>query len=282
MSRMNLILIKTVAAALPITVHTIGLITYYYAKDYQIEPNTYVLLVNLSLSELAIVASQLSRHILQLCHADSVYVYYLAVIEFLGASVLYLLFMIVLTVDRYLRIHFNIRYPTKVTRRRTKHLLLTIWLLVFIGTALFMAIHKANENSLMRICYLYLYPIVDMIFLVAALYTYFFALKKMRHNNKILAPPMGYKRKRTAKVIKVKQYKGLLAVTLIISTFLVFIVSMDQMIFYSILLDINLGIYLETYMFVSYNIGFSTDVFIYICMVPAVMKAFRKKILRRR
>ncbi|XP_057308061.1 melanocyte-stimulating hormone receptor-like [Hydractinia symbiolongicarpus] len=277
---MNLLLIKTVAAILPIAIHIIGLISLYYAKTYQIEPNTYILLVNLSLSELAIVASQLSRHILQLCHADSVYVYYLAVIEFLGASVLYLLFMIVLTVDRYLRIHFNIRYQIKFTRRRTKHFMLTIWLLVFIGTALFMAIHKANENSLMRICYLYLYPTADVIFLVAAIYTYFFALKKMRHN-KILAPPMRCQNWRSVKEIKVKQYKGLLAVTLIISTFLVFIVSMDQMIFYSILLDINLSIYLETYMFVSYNIGFSTDVFIYIFVVPAVKRAFRKKILRR-
>ena len=90
---------------------------------------------------------------------------YVKIAMFAGISIVYYLDMIYLTVDKFLEIMLNIKYPLYRNKTKAKYLLLLTWLLA-LAIALTLAIVSTNtsydwEEHIFKYCF----PILNFLFL---------------------------------------------------------------------------------------------------------------------
>lgn len=287
--------IETSALTIPIVLHLLALYALYHTKSVNNDSNQRIHLANLSLSELLICVLSLIRHILQIGKVNHSVVYYLLVFEHLGISMLYLIAMILLTIDRFLKVYLHFRYMFYLPTRRTKKILFLVWVLALIATFLYIALLEHDEEKLFSRCYIYFYPTAELIFLMSAGCTYYYALRKLRTSlsvrqrkvyeaggqltvmgscSTIDLPTQPHR----AVVVKRRRFKGLIVVTMVIVTFIALIVIPDQVFFYSLILKRDLPRSLKSYVFTSYYAGFSSDAIIYVFAIPAVKRVLKRKL----
>lgn len=103
-----------------------------------------------------------------------------------GFFVAYILIMTLLTVDRFLEVYLNIRYPTIWSKRKTKICLLVCYLIsVTIVVCLLLTCHDSRQS--LGVLTTYIWPICHGVFIVTASVTYGYVLIKIRANRKRLA-----------------------------------------------------------------------------------------------
>ena len=91
--------------------------------------------------------------------------------------------MIALTLDRFLEVYLNLKYPLHCTKRKTRialHIAKGLSLLLFIG----FCIGYRHYNEVHSILALYFWPITEGTFLVVALFTYTYLFIRIRRNRK--------------------------------------------------------------------------------------------------
>lgn len=103
-----------------------------------------------------------------------------------GFFVAYILIMTLLTIDRFLEVYLNIRYPTIWSKWKTKVCLLTCYLIaVTIVVCLLLACRDSHQ--VLGVLTTYIWPICHGVFIVTASVTYGYVLVKIRANRKRLA-----------------------------------------------------------------------------------------------
>ena len=90
-----------------------------------------------------------------------------------GAYVWYLLILIMLTIDRFLTVYFNIRYIAVWSIRKAKQVLALCFLVSFIASILF-AIYLQNLKEAYVFLTLYIWVPVDSLFVTVSIFTYIY------------------------------------------------------------------------------------------------------------
>ena len=134
-------------------------------------------LIQLSLLECVYVTSMMTTYILyHTCEKQRICSFSAHLVMYLGAVTFYIWYlglMTLLTIDRFLAVHYNIRYSLYCTLRKTKIASFVLAILSFSSIiAFFVGIFK----EVRRFSMIYIWSLFDISFLalVTVTYTYFF------------------------------------------------------------------------------------------------------------
>lgn len=137
---------------------------------------------------------------------------------------------------------------------------------------------------------LYVYPGCEILCMVAIIFTYGYLFMKLRQSRRVThtasnsssAPDFPSTTSENANSNTViKKPKRLFVPTLIISTFLFFMLLPDQIYFYLYLRGIDVSSIVHDLFAISYCIAYASDAIIYIFLSPQVRKTLLKKIRLR-
>ena len=142
--------------------------------------------------------------------------------------IMYYLIMIYITIDRFLVIFLNIKYPVLWSPRKAAYLVLgsfSFSCIISFATSFSWAFYRWNAS---KIYHVYIYPILAIVFLASFLITYIYIFQKLRKNwreKKVLRTQLsqGSQTSCSAAAPNKSKFK-LYAPTLIIFTFAIFVV----------------------------------------------------------
>lgn len=166
---------------IPTILHTVGLYMLFTTRITRLAYNQKLYLINISISELLICVFKISHRLFSL-YDYSLYSFKLWTIQTSGCFMAYIIFMVLLSVDRFLEVYLNIKYPIFVTKRTAHFSVLIVWLV----SAMFaMALVLQNsDNHVRRVVILYFWPSSELTFLLIALLVYTYLFVKIRKYRK--------------------------------------------------------------------------------------------------
>ena len=188
--------------------------------------------------------------------------------------------MAMIAIDRFLEIYLNIKYNIYWSVKKTKITLIVALVICSILFIPLVIVAVRNIDSFVKVSAGYIFPILSLIFLVVASFSYYYIIKQVlihRKNEKRMHEQLQgnsstFHYKQSANKFK------LFVPTLIIITYLLFMICPNFM---------KLFVVLELLPFVGYHfahifilLGFIADAFIYIFNVKVVRLAFTNTIWR--
>ena len=106
-------------------------------------------------------------------------VYVLIILKNTGFSLVYYVVNILITVDRFLEMKLNIKYPQLISNRTVNVVLSVVWFSGTVFAAVIMYLGKAHQDfDHVSFSYLYFFFPMEMLFLFTALATYAYILKE--------------------------------------------------------------------------------------------------------
>ena len=230
------------------------------------------IIMNLSVAEILMSLSDLTQNILsrhKLFPIPSTRIKYLTITQSCLFVIPSFLIMTVLAVDRFLEIYLHLRYCNLINRKKLKILLFLCWCTGFVGAAILLPLAAVGKDSA-TIIFKYPFPIIEGMFLMVAIssYSYIYNKFKNRNNNEI----------KNKNSIKSKfRKRNFFAPTLIICTFIIFVLSPDiANLFLFYITDIGSS-YHANIMLLCYVIGYILDAIIYIFLQERVRRKLIKK-----
>lgn len=189
---MNIVLYASmlVAAILNICLHITCcyLLVCLYKNGEQTFQQIY--LINLSVSEIVMTAIVLACSILGLLPCSGfggvvVIRNFIHVVGHSGANTVYYLSTMYVTVDRLLEIALNLRYPVYWSLTKTKYLLLATWFFGIVVAGVSFSFTLENTSDVFTILYSHFFPILNTVFLVTAIFSYYFIFAQYKRTRVI-------------------------------------------------------------------------------------------------
>ena len=156
---------------MPVLMHLIGLYLLFTTKVTNLAINQKYYIISMSGTELCICTLKIAHRIFSIYGFDSV-AFKLWTLQTSGCFLCYILSMILLTVDRFLEVYLNIKYPLWLTERVSKILISSSWVV----SALF-AVGFIIQEDMDKVRYsiiVYFWPISELTFLFIAILVYVF------------------------------------------------------------------------------------------------------------
>ena len=153
----------------PAILHTVGLYMLFTTR------------ITISISELCICLLKISHRLLSL-HDYTVLAFKLWTIQTSGCFMAYILFMVLLSVDRFLEVFLNIKYPLLVTSRTVRFSVISAWAASVIFALVLVLQNSANQVR--NVVILYFWPSSELTFLLIALLVYTYLFVKIRQYRK--------------------------------------------------------------------------------------------------
>ena len=266
------------AYAIPSILHTFGLFLLITTKFDDEEMTQRLFYIMLSLGELTISVAEMTIWIIYYTHYPVVR-YIMNLNTFFAYTLMYEV-MIALTVDRFLKIFLNIKYPLYWKYSRTVKLVIALFILNGVMCASFWL-----TDSLSKLYTYYFLPF-DLLFLSVAICTYGYIFVKIQKNRKIqnleipqnqlnanvptTSMPTTSNREKTKKILK--QNKQFLSTFLLVISFSSFTVLPDFFYLYN-----GFTGYWKDWFFLLFTILYSTS---YIC--DFLIYTFSSKPIRRK
>ncbi|XP_057308063.1 galanin receptor 2b-like [Hydractinia symbiolongicarpus] len=281
------VIIELVGRLLAMLLHILGL--YLLQNSRYNNENQKLLLTHLSLSEVLLCLSGALKHVLTYLNADTA-AFYVFALKNTGFSTLYYFMMLALTVDRFCEFYLNIRYPIIWNSTKTKYIMGLIWGLSTLFCLVIVLYIPSNSNMVYLISSLYVYPGCEILCMVAIVFTYGYLFTKLRKSRRVRhtasysssAPdfPSTTSGNSNSKIV-IKKPKRFFVPTLIISTFLIFMLLPDQIYFYLYLRGIEVSSFVHDLFAISYCIAYASDAIVYIFLSSQVRMTLLKKIRLR-
>ena len=201
-----------------------------------------------------------------------------------SVTIMYILIMIILTIDRFLDIYLNIKYELLWSFKKTKIVLTTAFI---ICSFLFIPAHVSSlsdPHDVGRTLVRYIYPVCEIAFIIVASFSYFYITKQIyRHRKatKKLKKQLNVNNAATVFYSKLTNNRFKIFVpTLIIITFVVFTIIPN-----TIKLCSSLKIFkskaILNIAYVMIPIGFISDAIIYVFNLKVVRLKLRKTLRLR-
>lgn len=285
---MNWSLLQFIIIILVVVLHIIAVVWLLQRKCRRVSESQRLFLINLSLSEILIAGIGLLRRLFALKTSQRID-FYMILVQNTGCILAYYLIMIILTADRFFEVYLNIRYPIFWNGKRSRYIMCFVWLVSFIVSVISIAIQQSiTIEEFFKFCYVYYFPIAELIFLIVATTTYSYVLKLIRRNRlQRLSTSVRFdmteccintgtqnRRKR------VRKMRGFVVPTLLIITFILFVIVPDLIYFFSYILKRPVHSILDRLLPFIYYFGFSSDAFIYILFHPSSWKRTYNSIRR--
>ena len=139
---------------------------------------------------------------------------------------MYIFIMLLVTIERYLLIKLNIKYSIYVTPRKIKiTLIVAFFVLTVAFLTIILTVNIQREDDVERFCFIYVYPILEILFVAAVFLTYYAIFKKYKRNKKQLIR-LRYQLRKSTNQSNVSTFKNtrfdFYIPTLIIVTFILF------------------------------------------------------------
>ena len=189
--------------------------------------------------------------------------------------------MAMIAIDRFLEIYLNIKYNIYWSAKKTK---ITLIVALAICSILFIPLFKValkDIDSFVKVSAGYIFPMLSLIFLAVASFSYFYIIKQVLRYRKN-AKRMHEQIQRNSNTFHNKQSSNkfkLFVPTLIIITYLLFMICPNLMKLFVVLELLPLACYFFAHIFIL--LGCIADAFIYTFNVKVVRLAFRNTIRRQ-
>ena len=134
---------------------------------------------------------------------------YLTIIELTGVMWIFLPSMSLITLDRFFSVLFLLKYHTTLTKRRVTYICSSLWIIGTVSCSVVGVTYHNKPFDYSSIFFMYIFPPLDIIFIVSANVTYSYILyvnktKKFRGGSPTLIPDNSAKVANEAKVDKGK------------------------------------------------------------------------------
>ena len=173
------LIIRACLYTIPTSLHVVGLYFLITIKNLGTAEDQRLYLKHLSLAEIMICTFKIATHVVELADlhhtAERIWVFQTTLF-----FTVYILILAALTVDRFLSVYLNVKYPRYVTRKKVHATLLASWSLSALIAVLIFTLLEHNERRYFIV--VYLWPTEEAIFLAIALPTYFYIFAKLRRN----------------------------------------------------------------------------------------------------
>ena len=173
---------------IPLILHTIGLYFLYSARctSNRLSLGTGIQYIYLVLISINNVLEKSLALILEINPGLSSKVYMVIwTISNGGLFVSYSLIMTLLTLDRFMEVYLNIRYPTVWSKLKTKICLLSCYLIAILVVGSMLGTCR-ETGQVFNVLVFYIWPVCEGVFIVTASVTYGYVIVKIRANRKRL------------------------------------------------------------------------------------------------
>lgn len=289
------IVIQYILVIAPLCLHCIG---WYllHSRSANVSASQRIFLLNLSMSEIFLcllyIGGMTVRYIFGPGTTGSL-VLFLCLYSFVAT---YVLIMICLTLDRLIAVYLNLKYSLYWSTEKTKVLVSIFWMIsLLLSCAIIIYFFQDRRNyTIIMHMYTYLSLAGDGVFVIVAMVTYSYIIKKLWINNQVYASSKPHRNlssqsdvTNTCRVLWDKQkhhirQRKLLLPTLLVVTFIVFIVIPD-VVYFCIDMHLIPDNYETRRIFDSmFYIGLTSDAIIYVMLATTVGRTFLKRKLLRR
>ncbi|XP_057310176.1 substance-K receptor-like [Hydractinia symbiolongicarpus] len=289
-TNMELWTISLVSYIVPLVLHSIGIVLLL-TRSTNVSRSQTIFMINLSLSEICLSATGAAYIVLYTFYGGQNFAYHISMICFLTSCLPYYAVMYILTLDRLAEVYLNIRYPLYWSARKTKYCMITLWLITLcLLFSLFVYIRIEPLHGcakLVDFSYAYGFPCGDLVFVIIAILTYFYIIKKIRQKRKVTArisipiETITFHKENISTRKGHRQNKGtslhLLLPFLLVVSFVLFIEIPDFIFFLAYRNVIGNSFALEIAVNIMYSIGYSTDAFIYVFLSTSLKNLFRRR-----
>lgn len=278
--------IELIVCLVSITLHVVWLYLLY--KSSIPNRSQRILLINLSLSETCFMVCE----VLKIAFKRYANIHhFVSIVQLTGFDSMYYFVMIYLTADRFFEMYLNLVYSLYWNGKRAQNLLVLWVISAGLATVAFL-LNYFELQKYVRLCYVVICPIMEVIFLVVAIVTYGYIIRTSWHlyrkNRKVLAScssttttdcfttstglssadanHRGGKKQPSRRSFQRK----LLLPSLLILTFVFFMFIPDVVLMFRYIRDLH-GPSLDEWMsvvFTIYFLAFTADAVIYIFLFP--------------
>ena len=210
-----------------------------------------------------------------------IFQHYMLLVEFTGISLVYYVTMIILTVDRFLKVRFGLKYNLYWNETKAKYLTIILWILgIFTSIGIFIAsyIYKFDwENFFFK----FFYPILEISFIFIAVVTYvsIFRLASTSTHRVTTVSDAESIRGTIAKLKDLRKSYFLIP-SFLISTFIVFMIIPDFVYLFVVIINRNQSEILSVTCWLSYSVSNLFDACFYIYFYSDVRRHILKTALR--
>lgn len=173
--------------AIAIILHIVAISLLLYLPKRR---NQDVIFLHISASEICMCCCELTQNILSRSYnVGTLPINIIILIQVSFFVIPNILFMLILTLERFGKIYFGIKYPIYFSRYRLGIVLSLTWMIGIICSVIALPLKlKCNINTL-AIIFTYIFPILESTFLVVAVIVYsyiykkFYEVKNFRYDN---------------------------------------------------------------------------------------------------
>jgi len=270
------ILIPT--SCIPLSLHVFGLLLLWKARTFYRNHSQYLFLVNLSVAELVFVVLGLLMYVTSVFGYEWIS-FKFTVLQYIGGTLAYFFIMIFITLDRFLEVYLNIKYPLYWGWRGTRNLIVAMWFLSIALSALGLVYPDFDKQQLYRLCYRYMFPLIEFCFILIALLVYGYVFVKLRWNRNrrvIYHPENDGQTSGASQSSRVPT--GFFVPTLVILTFVLIAILPDLIYFHAQVVGRKLSDQTECTVYGLYLLAMATDALIYVMLSPPLRNLIRRKI----
>ncbi|XP_057311188.1 galanin receptor type 1-like [Hydractinia symbiolongicarpus] len=258
--------------SLGVIFHSFGIYLLHQTKKSSPNKTQWLYLLNLSVAELVLCVTGASRRFFKFIHHKEIAMS-ITLYQWTGCLLVYFIAMIALTVDRFLAVYLNIRYQLHCTEMKTNIFIISTWV---ISTLFAVIINESfSEEEILNLTIMYLFPVCEGTFLLIAIFTYAYFYKKVRRNRirhsvAVSSVTAGVSEGENRR--QKQRNNGLYVPTLIVITFVFFVILPDQVFFVTTILHIRISHLILNIMGVGYALGFILDAIIYVFLCSQVRR----------
>ena len=224
--------------------------------------------INLCLSEVMITSLAIVKRVITSSHTAY---YPILIFQYLIAYLLMYEVMILITVERFCAVYFNIKLPLMWSNTKTKILTISLW--VF-NSAMFVVVLMMELKQ--KLLDTYMFTILNVIFIMVAIPTYTYIFKKIKQKKKSVASLNKRENTRPSENTR----KQFLAVFLLVISFFIFNVIPDFVYFFTGIFAINLPLWTFHFLLFVYCFSYIMDFLIYMFTARPVRRTLRKLVRR--
>ena len=266
----SILLSVLILELLVILVHVIALRMLISVKNNNVSGTQKLLLIVLCVTELTFTVSDIGSTVL---HFLGLFQFRNVIWMFSISSciVMYIFVMILITVDRFMEIYLNIKYDIHWCTKKTKVVLAVALVMSLLSGIPAIMVGWREPCDVFKVFTLYVYPILEAVFVIVASFTYFYIIKQVRRHRKVserIEKQLSENNKRPNQKPRNNRFK-IFVPTLIIITFMLFTIG-PNIIKLCVFLDI---IQKENEAHIAYifiAIGFIADPLIYILNMKSI------------
>ena len=234
-----------------------------------------MLILNLSLSELIWSMLEISKIAVKWYYGKhNTVTKHIDILELTGVTLVYFVSMIYITLDRFFKFYLNMKYKSIITRRRTIQVCIVTWILSSSSAICVVVLNNYNYKY-KQIFYIFVYPIVEALFLLSAGVTYGYIIY-IYQNQRKPSPENSAPLTHVSGRRKLKIYIP----TLLVLTFLIFMIIPDIIYLVCIVVPDKEGsmVFLVT-IWMLYMISLTCDAAIYIFLQRVVRQELCNRVV---